>query len=107
MNDIFSIKDFNMPGGFLWGSSAAGHQIEGNNIHSDRWASELEKEKTEEDFQASGMACNHYELYKADIDMMSELGHQAFRTSMEWARIEPECGKFDEKSYVTGQLYSL
>lgn len=100
MNDIFSLKDFKMPEDFLWGSSAAGHQIEGNNIHSDRWASELIKEKTEEDFQASGMACNHYELYRKDIDMMSELGHQAFRTSMEWSRIEPECGRFDEKELM-------
>lgn len=95
MTDIFSMKNFKMPEGFLWGSSTAGHQIEGNNCHSDRWFSELEKEKTEEDFEASGMACNHYNLYKEDTDLLVNLGHKAFRMSVEWSRIEPEHGVFD------------
>ncbi len=98
MTDIFSLKDFKMPEGFLWGSSTAGHQIEGNNIHSDRWFIELEQEKTEENFQVSGKACMHYEMYKQDIDMMKDLGHQAFRMSVEWSRIEPEQGKYDEEA---------
>ena len=97
MTDVFSLGDFKMPEGFLWGSSTAGHQIEGNNIHSDRWFDELEREQTEPDFQASGEACRHYELYKHDIDLLKELGHQAFRMSVEWSRIEPEQGHFDEK----------
>lgn len=109
MNDIFSMNKFKMPEGFLWGSSTAGHQIEGNNCNSDRWFSELEKEKTQENFQASGLACNHYELYRQDIDMLKDLGHQAFRLSVEWSRIEPSEGSFcdeavshylDELSYL-------
>ncbi len=98
MTDIFSLKNFNMPDNFLWGSSTAGHQIEGNNIHSDRWFDELDREKTEPDFQASGEACRHYELYRQDIDMLEELGHQAFRMSVEWSRVEPEQGRFDESA---------
>ena len=42
MTDIFSMKAFNMPEGFLWGSATAGHQIEGDNIHSSHWVTELE-----------------------------------------------------------------
>ena len=34
MTDVFSIQAFQFPKGFLWGSSTAAHQIEGNNIHS-------------------------------------------------------------------------
>lgn len=86
-----------MPDGFLWGSSTSGHQIEGNNIHSGHWKAELENEKTQDDFQASGMACNHYELYREDIEMLKDLKHQAFRMSVEWSRIEPVEGKFEEK----------
>ena len=42
MNDIFSIKEYSFPEGFEWGSATAGHQIEGDNIHSGHWASEQE-----------------------------------------------------------------
>ncbi len=96
MTDIFSLKEFNFPKDFLWGSATAGHQIEGNNIHSDKWVEELENEKTLEDFQASGMACNHYELFREDIKMLKELGHRAFRMTVEWSRIQPKAGVFDE-----------
>ena len=98
MTDVFLIKDFKMPDGFLWGSSTAGHQIEGNNIHSDKWAEELEKIKSVEDFDLSGAACNHYALYREDADLLKELGHQAYRMSVEWARIEPEQGVYDESA---------
>ena len=37
MYDIFSLQDFSFPEGFVWGSSTAGHQIEGDNIHSCNW----------------------------------------------------------------------
>ena len=39
MFDIFSLPDFKMPDGFLWGAGYAGHQVEGNNIHSQNWDS--------------------------------------------------------------------
>ena len=69
MTDIFSLKDFKMPEGFIWGSSTAGHQIEGNNIYSGHWTMEIEKSKTVEGYVPSGLACNHYELYEKDIKL--------------------------------------
>ena len=91
MYDVFSLNDFQFPKGFLWGSATAGHQIEGNNIHSSHWHDEFQKEPS----ARSGMACNGYELYRQDVKMISELGHQAYRFSLEWARIEPEEGHWD------------
>ncbi len=89
-----------MPEGFLWGSATAGHQIEGNNTHSDRWAIEQEmlKNKPYPDYAVSGMACNNYELYRQDVDMIAQLGHQVFRMTIEWSRIEPVEGHFDENA---------
>lgn len=95
MTDVFSLRDFKMPEGFLWGSSTAGHQIEGNNIHSDRWSMEIEKAKINKEYVCSGLACNNYELYTQDIDMLDVLGHQAFRMTVEWSRIEPAENSFD------------
>ena len=94
MNDIFSLKEFKFPDGFLWGSGYAGHQVEGNNIHSNRYRMETEGNWNEK----SGLACNSYELYKKDIDLVTSLGHGAFRTSVEWSRIEPQEGVFDDEA---------
>lgn len=98
MTDIFSLKDFKMPKGFVWGSSTAGHQIEGNNIHSGHYTMEIEKSKVEKDYVPSGAACNHYELYEEDIKLLKELGHKAFRMTVEWSRIEPAEGCFDKEA---------
>lgn len=96
MNDPFAVKAFDFPKGFIFGSSTAGHQIEGDNVRSDRYAYELERVKTEPHFELSGKACNSYEMWKNDIDILSELHHKMYRMSMEWARIEPEEGVFVE-----------
>ena len=94
MFDIFSLPDFQMPEGFLWGAGYAGHQVEGNNIHSQNWKKEIDQHYEER----SGLACNSYELWKTDVDLAEQAGLQAFRTSVEWSRIEPEEGHFDQKA---------
>lgn len=79
---------------FLLGASTAAHQVEGNNIHSDYWA--------QEQMEHSGFAepsldaVDHYNRYEEDIRFMAEAGLNAYRFSIEWARIEPEEGKFQE-----------
>ncbi len=80
--------------GFLIGAATAAHQVEGNNIHSDYWAQELMPHTSFT--EPSGIACDHYNRYEEDIKMMAEAGLNAYRFSIEWARIEPEEGKFDE-----------
>ena len=98
MTDIFSLKDFSFPKGFLWGSATAGHQIEGNNIHSNNWNTEQEWLKKDPKAEVSGMACNHYNMVEEDVDLIKSLGHQAFRLSVEWSRIQPEEGVFDKEA---------
>ncbi|MDO4562543.1 MAG: family 1 glycosylhydrolase [Clostridia bacterium] len=91
MYDVFSLPEFSFPEGFLWGSGYAGHQVEGNNTNSHRYLWEQEGKTVDK----SGMACNSYELYKTDSALAVELGQKAFRTSVEWCRVEPEEGVFD------------
>ena len=81
--------------GFLLGAATAAHQTEGNNIHSDYWL--MENMKYTEFNEKSGLAVDHYNRYKEDIDMLKNAGLNAYRFSIEWARIEPEEGVFDEK----------
>ena len=94
MYDVFSLPAIDFPEGFLWGSATAGHQVEGDNIHSQLWAREHEAEGRE----PSGKACNHYALYRQDVDLIAELGHQAYRASVEWSRIEPVEGDWNAEA---------
>ena len=83
------------PKDFLIGAATAAHQVEGNNIHSDYWAQEQMKYSS---FAEPSLdACDHYNRFEEDIALMARAGLNAYRFSIEWARIEPEEGKFDER----------
>lgn len=73
------------PPGFLWGASTAPHQIEGNNLNSDFWASEGRVPGMER----SGDACDSYHRYAEDMRLLADAGLTAYRFGIEWARIEP------------------
>ena len=86
---------YRFPDGFLWGAAGAGHQTEGNNSTSDTWFAELVEPTVFK--EPSGQACNSYELWRTDVDLVADLGLNAYRFSVEWARIEPEEGRFVEE----------
>lgn len=79
-----------LPPGFLWGTATAAHQVEGNNVHSDCWA--LEHAQPSLFLEPSGDAADHYHRYAEDIGIVAALGFNAYRFSVEWARVEPEAG---------------
>ena len=82
------------PKGFLIGAATAAHQVEGNNVNSDYWI--LEHLPHTSFSEPSGEACDHYGRYEEDIRLLAGAGLNAYRFSIEWARVEPEEGKFDE-----------
>ncbi len=92
MYDIFSLPDFQFPEGFLWGSATAGYQIEGDNVDANYY----DWEKRGIFPFKSGKACNGYELYREDVKLIHGLGHQVYRFSTEWARIEPREGEWNQ-----------
>src|SRR4029077_8395467 len=46
--------------------------------------------------EPSGDACDHYHRYADDIALLAHLGFNAYRFSIEWARVEPEEGRFSQ-----------
>lgn len=78
---------------FLLGAATAAHQVEGNNTNSDYWAQEQLPHTSFA--EPSGLTCDHYNRYEEDIRLLAEAGLNAYRFSIEWARIEPEEGRFD------------
>jgi beta-glucosidase len=81
------------PDNFYWGAATASYQVEGG-IENNDWA----KAENEGRVPVCGTACDHYNRYEEDFDIAQSLGHNAHRLSVEWARIEPEEGKFDEEA---------
>jgi beta-glucosidase len=82
----------NFPKAFLWGAATAGHQVEGNNINSDQWLFETITPALP--ISPSGDACNSFELWEADLDLVRSLNLNTYRFSIEWPRIEPTPGQF-------------
>src|SRR5438093_1586370 len=78
-----------VPPGFMWGASTAAHQIEGNNVNSDWW----EREQRRPYLGYSGDAVDSYHRYGEDMRLLAEAGLNAYRFSIEWARIEPAEGQ--------------
>lgn len=78
------------PEGFLWGAATAPHQVEGNNVASDVWA--MEHTPRTIYVEPSGDALDFYHLYRDDIAGVADIGLNALRLGVEWARIEPEPG---------------
>ena len=79
---------------FFIGAATAPHQVEGNNTKSDCWAAEQMQHTNYT--EPSLDACDHYHQYAADIRLLAEAGLNAYRFGIEWARVEPEDGRFDE-----------
>jgi beta-glucosidase len=88
------VSEIAFPDGFLWGAATAAHQVEGDNSNSDWWAFELKPGTPCK--EPSGTAIEHYKRYPRDIALLAGLGFNAYRFSVEWARIEPHEGTFDQ-----------
>ncbi len=95
---------YEFPKNFKWGSATSAHQVEGNN-HNDwsEWESsserisQLKKEGKDPANFISGKACDSYNRYAEDFDIAKNLNQNIHRFSIEWSRIEPEEGRFDDK----------
>ena len=97
-------KGLKMPASFLWGGAVAAHQVEGGWQEGGKGVSiadvmaaasrEHPQRQVTDTVEAGKVYPNHwgidfYHQYGQDIDLFSELGMQAFRTSIAWTRIYP------------------
>lgn len=109
---------YQFPKSFFWGASTSAHQVEGglNNDWSEwekkvaenlanqpewwkrnGWDESKFPEMRNPKNYVSGVACDHYYRYKEDFRLAKDLGHNATRFSIDWSRIEPREGCFNEE----------
>ncbi|MBM3270052.1 MAG: glycoside hydrolase family 1 protein [Candidatus Sericytochromatia bacterium] len=81
------------PDGFLWGAATAAHQVEGG-IDND-WTHFERQPRAIKNGDRSELGVDHYRRFDADFGLAADMGHNAHRLSIEWARIEPARGHYD------------
>jgi beta-glucosidase len=81
------------PEDFLWGVATSSFQIEGATDAEGRGESIWDRFCTQpgavKDGTDGSVACDHYNRYPADVQMMADLGMQSYRFSIAWPRVLP------------------
>jgi beta-glucosidase len=85
-------RKLDFPAGFLWGTASAAHQVEGQNYNCDWW--EFEKQGGIKTGDSADPACDHYNRFREDFQLLRKLNNNAHRLSVEWSRIQPSPGEF-------------
>lgn len=86
------------PSDFIWGTATSAYQTEGGNSNCEWWQWELNKKRGQKyPLEPSGIACDSYNRFEEDFDLCKQMNNNGVRISIEWARIEPQPGKFDQK----------
>jgi len=89
-------RDLRFPDGFRWGLATSAFQCEGAaGKPSSTWA-RWEALGHVRAGNRSGVACNWWAEAESDFDLARDLGVNELRLSVDWARVEPAIGRFDE-----------
>jgi beta-glucosidase len=119
------------PKDFLWGASTSSHQVEGGThnqwsvwelAHAAEMAKtagkrldwlpnwhEVKAQAENPENYISGRGIDHYRRYEEDFKLVKQLNLNSFRFGIEWSRIEPEEGIWDEAAieYYRGYIEKL
>ncbi|QSQ22198.1 glycoside hydrolase family 1 protein [Pyxidicoccus parkwayensis] len=88
-----------LPSGFLLGTATASHQIEGGTVND--WSAWEQSAFPDgrphiKDGSVSGDAAQSWQRFDTDVALMKTLGANAYRFSLEWSRLQPARGQWDE-----------
>jgi len=81
-------------GGILLGAATAATQIEGYDKNNS-WYEWHKLGWVKDD---TNVATKHWKKWKEDTRLLADMGLQCYRMGLEWSRIEPKPGVFDEKA---------
>lgn len=96
------MNEMKFPKDFIWGAATSSYQIEGAAYRDGGGRSVWDMLGRQAGKIANGdtgeIACDHYHHYKNDIDLMADIGLQAYRFSISWPRVLPDgTGKVNQQ----------
>ena len=95
-------KTLYFPESLTFGAATAAYQIEGGvgDTNWSRWEDlkvrEVDGGETVADGIGAGVACDSWNRFEDDLQVITALGLKCYRFSVEWSRVEPVEGRFDE-----------
>ena len=95
MNRLFkpAIKKLDLGQKFIWGVATSAFQIEGGSTADGRgesiWDRFCQVPGNIADGSDGSVACDHYNLWESDLDLIADLGVDAYRFSISWPRVRP------------------
>jgi len=112
---------------FFWGASTASHQVEGYNynqwtvwekLNAEKQAAKAEKsysylknwdeikiQATDPNNYISGYGVDHYNRFEEDFDLAKSINLNSLRFSIEWSRIEPKKGEWNQSEIDHYKIY--
>jgi beta-glucosidase len=92
----------NFPKDFVWGVATSAFQIEGAAIEDGKglsiWDNFCRVFGAISDQSDGDIACDHYHRWQDDLDLIGDLGVDAYRFSVSWPRVRPTgSGAWNEK----------
>lgn len=119
--------DLLFPKKFLWGVATSAHQVEGGTTNQwtewearqapslaaqasyhyddlDNWDAIAGEAKKPRNY-ISAAAADHYNLYEKDMEIARRMHCNAWRFSVEWSRVEPREGEWDEQEITHYRRY--
>lgn len=86
------------PEDFVFGVATSAYQVEGH-IEND-WAEWERAGRLKQPHVRCGRGVDHWNRFEEDLLLAKQVGSTAFRVSLEWARLEPSPGRFDEAALL-------
>lgn len=86
------------PSDFVFGVATSAYQVEGG-IEND-WSAWERAGKLHDRNARCGRACDHWNRFFDDIALIQRLNASAYRFSIEWARVEPKRGEWNDEAWA-------
>lgn len=96
-SQVGGARELQFPSGFRWCVATAAHQVEGGNTESDWWDFE-HTHGAIANGDTSGRACEHWDRLEEDTQLLKDLHVNTYRLSVEWAKIEPRQGEWNQEA---------
>lgn len=98
VNSVGENSEIPFPPDFWWGTSMAAHQSEGGNHNS--WTEWEDIPGHIKNGDKSGLADDHWNRFEEDFDNLVWLNANTQRFSIEWSRLEPEPGQWNDEAVL-------
>jgi len=101
-NHAVDISKFRFPRGFLCGAATAAYQVEGGCDNNDWsiWENSYDEHARPriKNGAKAGLAADHWNRYRQDIELLCQLGCNAYRFSIEWSKVSPQPGVWNQRA---------